>query len=307
MSILPTFIIAGAGKSGSTSMWHYLETHPEVCMARIKEPKFFTQAIGCDRGGSDGGPSRSGTFDKGFEWYSNLFCDTTGKKAFGEATMMYWFSKDSPTLIHKYIPDVKLIFILRNPVDRMYSQYWQERKAGQPHGLFEKMVSEEHPRSKRYINSSSYKANLGRYLDQFSRDQMLILLTDELEADPIATVQKVYEFIGVRADFVPSNIEERFNTAAMPKYGALQYFLWRIPRSRMAKITPSFFKAFYGKLRYYVERFNLVKNDYEPMQADMRRELLEFFKEDIDFVECVLGRSLAHWRGGVVKDTAIKA
>ena len=128
--MLPTFIIAGAGKSGTTALWAYLNQHPEICMSRIKEPMFFTNLLGYRQGGSIEAPVYEGRYKSGLEWYEKLFAKCCQKRALGEASTAYMYAKDAAGLIKKTLPEVKLIFLLRNPVDRLYSNYWQERKYG---------------------------------------------------------------------------------------------------------------------------------------------------------------------------------
>jgi len=294
--MLPTFIIAGAGKSGSTSLWNYLKEHPEVSMARIKEPRFFTKVIGCDQGGGDEGPSRSGTFEKGFAWYESLFVDPANKKAFGEATMMYFFCEDAPELIKRYNPEVKLIFILRNPIDRMYSQYWQERKSGQNLPCFEDMMRKKHLRFQRYLRSSSYKKNLERYFQYFSQEQILILLFDDLVRDALRMIRSIYSFIGVRADFVPSNINRKYNIAGQPRSILIQKWIRAISNHSVKDQLPM---PIFNILRFFkrhVRKYNIEPLPYQPLSKELRLELVNFFVDDIEFIEDLLKVSLPHWK-----------
>ena len=158
---LPTFIIAGAPKCGTTALWNYLNEHPEVCMARIKEPRFFSQMPGeLDKKTIGSGPLRSGYFNRGINWYQSLFDSCQQLKARGEASTYYFSAIDSPILIESLIPKVRLIFILRDPVKRLYSHYWQEYKLGLGMPSFEDMVRDNHPRFQYYSYVSSYKINL---------------------------------------------------------------------------------------------------------------------------------------------------
>lgn len=106
--MLPNFLIVGAARAGTTSLYYYLKQHPDVFMSPKKEIDFFD----VDK-----------NFEKGLDWYERYFEGYTGQKAIGEASPLYMYLEKVPKRIAKVIPDVKLIFILRNPVDRAYSHY----------------------------------------------------------------------------------------------------------------------------------------------------------------------------------------
>ncbi|RLF35719.1 MAG: sulfotransferase, partial [Thermoplasmata archaeon] len=103
--MLPNFVIAGPPKSGTTSLLFYLERHPDVFV--INEPHFFSR-----------------NYEKGIEWYESLFEKHKKEKAVGEKSPSYFFDPKVPLRIKKHIPDVKLIFIFRDPIKRAYSEYW---------------------------------------------------------------------------------------------------------------------------------------------------------------------------------------
>jgi len=170
--MLPTFIIAGANKAGTTSLYEYLKLHPNICMSRVKEPCFFTNH-----------PITS-TYNNGIEWYQKLYSSCEMETTRGEASTVYMGSEDSAYLIHKTIPEVSLVFILRDPVDRMYSQYWSDKKLK---GLvirdFEDLVERQHPFIKELFNNSRYDLHLKRFMNYFPMNQLHIYLFDDLVQD----------------------------------------------------------------------------------------------------------------------------
>ena len=294
--MLPTFIIAGAGKSGTTALWNYLKEHPEVCVAQIKEPMFFTRIKGQDRDSAADAPPVSGTFDKGFTWYKGLFVGSEGKKALGEASTIYMYAKDAPELIKTHVPRVKIIFVLRDPVDRAYSQYWQEKKAGWKLPRFEEMMQQRHPRFKNFVENSSYKKNLQRYLDIFPREQILILLSENLKKHAVQTLHKVYDFVSIQANFTPTNIGKRFNVAAMPRLATLQRLIRATSNYKLKGKVPFPLMEFLKTSKHYIVQWNLKPKDYEPLPAHIRGQLVNLFQEDIEFVESLLDVSLDHWK-----------
>ena len=120
--LLPNFLVVGAGKSGTTSLYHYLKAHPDVFMSRIKEPGFIVaQFIKMPQSGV--GDERQSTVGN-FSDYCRLFEDAEGKKAVGEASNdnLYHYERAIP-YIKRFFGDIKIIIILRNPVDRAFSAY----------------------------------------------------------------------------------------------------------------------------------------------------------------------------------------
>ena len=222
--MMPTFLICGAAKSGTTSLWQYLNVHPEVGLASIKEPNFFSTAVGI---GNKADPIQSripGQYWRGMAWYEILFKHCAGKKAIGEASVMYMPEAESAGLIRQALPQATLIFVLRNPVERLISHYWHEVRDHRPVPALETMIREQHPTLKRYLYISSYHLHIQRYAETFPKEQMAVYLYDDLAADRRKFVQQVFQRIGVNADFVPPNIDTRFHEAYQSRFFWLQRF-----------------------------------------------------------------------------------
>jgi len=120
---MPNFLIIGAPKSGTTSIYQYLAEHPEVFMSPVKEPHFFAfegQTLSFRGPGDD---REFGRYVTTIEEYQNLFQNVSDEKAIGEATPSYLSIQSAPGCIQKYVPGVKMIAILRNPVDRAFSNF----------------------------------------------------------------------------------------------------------------------------------------------------------------------------------------
>ena len=293
--MLPTFIIPGAGKSGTTALWAYLNEHPKVCMARMKEPMFFTRTRERLSGGEKINPM-PGRYDRGLAWYENLFAHCGNAKVRGEASTAYLRSPDSAGLIKAVVPDIRLIFILRDPVSRLYSSYWQHRKSGWKLPDFKSMMRSNHPRFQWFCYASSYKLHLERFLAIFPRNQILVLLHEALKENPLPTIQTAYQFIGVAPDYVPPSLEVQFNESALPKWPWLERVIRRSSRTRIALKLPDGFRSRLSALRRLVSDFNRIPIKYPPMPKELRLELVERFEEDIAFVEQLLDTNLASWR-----------
>lgn len=215
---LPDFIIIGAMKSGTTSLFTYLSQHPHLSAASRKEVHFF-----------DGGlnPAKD-NFAKGPGWYREHFPlkreMAAGQKAF-EASPLYIFNPLAPARIAELLPSVKLVAILRNPTDRAISHYFHEtRKGRESLPIMQALLAEEERiapaldaqdyKSSAYIHCSfksrgRYCEQLDRYMAQFGPERMLVLGAERFYADPTASLQQVCRFVGVDDDYTPADLRPR--------------------------------------------------------------------------------------------------
>ena len=282
--MLPTFIVAGAAKSGTTTVWQHLKAHPQVCMASIKETNFFTREIPAAR------------YDLGLEWYQELFKTCGAAKAIGEVSPAYMARQDTPGLIRQTLPDILLIFIFRDPVERLYSQYWYQRQQGAKLPDFDLLVSERRAQLERYLYNSSYNLHLERYLRCFSREQILVLLNDDLRSDAAVFMKGVYQAIGVDPDFAPANLEDRYNQTGRARIPWVQRRIKAIGPRLMRRDLPGWLFGFLKRSRSIFWRLNTVGDAYPPLAPVIRQTLLPEFSETIDYLEGWLERSLDNWR-----------
>lgn len=183
---LPDFLIIGAAKSGTSTLYEYLAAHPEIFMSAIKEPCFFDSDV---------------AWERGLDWYRGLFREAAENQLCGEASTNYtrWPQvPDVPRRIAEIMPAVKLIYMLRHPVDRAYSHYvhrhTREVYPGQPfRKTFEEFVKED----PMCLDSSDYVMQIDQYLPFFSRDSLLILRLEDLKRDPGQLLGRVLRFLGV--------------------------------------------------------------------------------------------------------------
>jgi hypothetical protein len=212
LRVRPTFLVIGAQKAGTTSLHRYLSEHPAVLCAEPKEVHFFDLAhhLAYGRG-----------------WYLSHFPLRTRalrirrrlgvEPAVGEATPEYLFHPRGPERVHAFDPGLRLIALLRDPVERAYSQYqMQVRKRGETLSFEEALEREEtelpyelrrmsedptytwpHDRRRSYVARGRYAEQLERWLSLFPREQLLVLTSEELWTDPAATTSAVSAFLGV--------------------------------------------------------------------------------------------------------------
>jgi hypothetical protein len=198
MSDTVNFIGIGAQKSGTSWVYACLYEHPQVC-APIKEIHFFSRP----------------RFVQGKVWYENHFkkCDVTKIK--GEFSTSYLYSKEAPGRIQSMYPNVHIIAILRNPVERAFSQYRNAIKAGEITQAvsFETFLAN----NESVIGQGRYYEQLVRYIELFPKERILVLIYEDIKKDPKAFMRRVYQFLGVDDTFESSMLYTEINVARTPK------------------------------------------------------------------------------------------
>lgn len=192
--VLPTFLLVGAQKSGTTTLAHDLAAHPEIEMA-AREVHYFDRNL-----------------DRGIEWYAGQFRDRPAK-AIGESTPEYMFLPEVPPRIAEVLPGARLLVVLRDPVDRAYSHYWHNRARGHETLGFDEALAAEEGRLAvvstierarwSYAARGMYADQLQRLFAHVDRARVHVLLFDDLVADPTTTVSTVYGFLDVDSSFRP--------------------------------------------------------------------------------------------------------
>ncbi|HSB38794.1 MAG TPA: sulfotransferase domain-containing protein [Gaiellaceae bacterium] len=215
---LPDFLILGAQKAGTTALYAYLRRHPAITGPSWKEVSFFDRH-----------------WARGEAWYRGNFPNLarTRGKLVGEASPSYVFHPLAPQRVRELVPEARLVVLVRNPVDRALSHYNHEVVLGREPLSFEDALEAEEERLRgeeermvadpRYFSrgwwSHTYKAR-GRYAEQlerwlavFPREQLLVLPSDDLGADPAAAHARVLEFLGAaphRLDAYPRVYEREY-------------------------------------------------------------------------------------------------
>ncbi len=293
--MLPTFIIAGVPKAGTTSLWRHLKCHPQVGMSFLKEPFFFTESVGMGKRMVGKEARFSGRYALGLPWYESLFRACQGASAVGEASGIYFSEADAPALIQKHIPGIRLLFILRDPVERLYSHYWQDLKLGFPLPDFRTLVLGPHSSLERYLYLSSYQLHLERFLSYFPRQQMAVFLYDDLRDNPRQMLSEAYRFIGVEPGFEPPGLGKIYNQRMVYRSVKVYYltrrFTFRLFTAR-GQAPPAWWSAIVDVIDRRNER--LLPN--LPLPPELRARLLPQVEAATEYVEGWLNRKLPAWR-----------
>ena len=195
---LPGFIVIGAMKSGTSSLRDYLRGHPEVYIPPDEELHYFAEAI---------------NWKQGVDWYRARFADAGDAIAVGEKSPTYTMHPEHPGVperIHDLLPDVRLIYVVRHPIQRIKSHYVHQFGRGHEANPIRRAVRED----PRYLDTTRYAMQLQRYLDHFPREQILIVTSEGLKFDRRATVQRVYDFLGVDSSHLPDVLATEFYQTA---------------------------------------------------------------------------------------------
>lgn len=205
----PNLFIIGAMKAGTSSLHEYLHQHPEIFMSRFKEPQYF--APHKTREGLQWGQGNPSP-ESGIDWYLRLFDDAGDVKYAGESSVSYTARPshtDCEMRIHGFNPDARLIYIMRDPIERAISHYWHFVAAGRE----DRDMLSAFRKEPEYIARSNYAMQLRPYLDRFGRDQVFTLTLEELNADSKAAFRSLFTWLGVDPD-VQIDTNEQFNVSS---------------------------------------------------------------------------------------------
>ena len=272
----PSFLGIGASKAGTSSLRHYLKQHPEIFIPDDdKEPGYFC------RGGDD-----SSIFYRirTPEAYFGMFRGVRDEKAWGEITPHYLDSPYAAQNIRDEAPEARLIVSLRNPVERAFSLYQMNlRNKNHNRGVpfLEAVASDP------WMNRS-YFENLSRFYRRFPREQIQLILFDELSADPAATARGVFAFLGVDPGFVP-DVSKVVNPGGLPRFRLLHLALNNRTARRVGRhVLPM-------SVHNRLERLKNANLQAQRLYPDERRKALALFRDDILRTQDLVGRDLSGW------------
>lgn len=296
VQLLPNFLILGAQKAGTTALYYALSKHPEVFTSAVKEPRYFTDEAKAlaDAAGPGDGETRMTTSR---EEYEELFAEAGSAIARGEASPSYLYDPDAPAKIKRLIPDAKLIAILRNPVERAYSNFlYLVREGREPlHDFGAALAEEEGRRSNGWSTAWCYKdkgfygEQLERYFAHFEPEQIRCYLYEDYNEDPETTVKDVYRFLGVDDSF-SQDLSIRMNVSGLPKSKGLQAVSRRSRRLKwlIDPLIPDRVRR--GLLK--AQNKNLSR---PPLPPQVRADLIEEYRGDIERVRELTGLDVSGW------------
>jgi hypothetical protein len=277
---LPNLVIAGAQKSGTTSLHHLLAAHPDVFFpVEPQEIHFFDVEE---------------NFARGVEWYAGLFRAWRGERWVGQTSPLYMFEARVPERMAAVIPEARVLFILRDPVKRAYSHYWHEVRYGFEDRPFEEALALEAERLRRgfearrhysYVARGRYAEQIERFRACFPSERLLVLLNEELQSDPKATLRRCAGFLGLDPrGFEASGVSSHHNAAQLPRWPALQRGVrhLRDPLPWLGAV---------------VDHVNLREGRYPPMSEAAAQRLRAELGQEAAKLRALTGVDAAGWWG----------
>jgi hypothetical protein len=274
---LPDFIAVGPPRTATTWLHEVLSGRVGL-PANIKETDFFTRF-----------------YDRGLDWYANYFQHCDGATPIGEIGPMYFASPDARERIARDLSQCKIIFSFRDPVERAYSNYRLLRRIVSMKTDFETAATSRGD----LLESSRYGTHLESWLKTFGRERTLVLIYDDLEANPQAFLDSVCDFIGI-ARFPISATQvgaERVNTVpTQPPHPRLA----KMARAVVAWFAEHHYHRAAGRVRESaIIKFMLEGGDpFPPLSDEVVRRMREFYRPEVEKLERLTGRDLAAWKSG---------
>ena len=273
--MLPDFLVIGNIRSGTTWLDNNLREHPEIFLPRgVKGTHFF-----------------SNRYEKGINWYESHFKRIPdNKKAIGEVSPLYLSSELAAKRIKKNLPNVKIISIIRDPMESVWSHYLRELRQGRTKHEFDKAIKENPD----LINFHLHYINLKRYFDLFNKNRIMVMLFDDIKENNKLLIKNVFDFIGVDSMFVPKNLDKRINAAKTIRFPFIAKFLndfrWWLRSNRLYWVVNIVKK---------VHLLELFFAKGQPKNINFKKEykiiIKDIFEEDVKKLSKLINRDLTKW------------
>lgn len=301
---LPNFFMIGAGKSGTTALWHALRQHPEIYLSPVKEPCFFLSdgRVPAHSGEGWNFLRRVGVWRPGD--YVKLFGGADGRPALGESSNPYLCSPNAAARIKFRLPNCRIIVILRQPADRAYSAYnFLRQHQVEPEKTFQAAM---HDQSRRLAQGWAYHFlyewygyyhfHLQPWFELFPRERIGVFLYDDWQHHPRQTLAEIFRFLEVNDNFNP--VLEPRNVTRLPRVA----WLHRLAEDNRCSqsFNPSLWQSgrqwAHDRIQTANARFNRIPPP--PLHPALRVELTRTYRDDILKLEQLLDRDLSHWLAG---------
>ena len=292
----PNFIIIGAMKAATTSLYTYIKQHPDIFMTKVKEPMFFNnfnqntdfKVLG----------NKSKKVNSLLDYFS-MFGSVKNESAIGEASPAYIYNENAPHLIKEHLPDVKIIAILRQPTDRAYSNFLHTKRADRENvNSFEQAIKIEKERISdnwsplyHYIQKGFYSVQLKRYYNLFPKENIKVYLFEDVVKTPKETLKDIFKFLNVDEN-IEIDVSKKSNVSGTPK-GILGFILKKM---RYYNLMPKFAISDYLPTFIISLLFKSVYKDTEKLDSVLRKELTDkYYREEILKLEKLIDRDLSNW------------
>lgn len=286
-TMLPNFLVIGAEKCGTTWLHAVLRAHPEIFVPPTKEIHYFNRL--------DSNLRERDSFRRGLNWYERFFADWSGERHVGEVTPLYMCDPVAPQRIAETLPDVRLVCLLRHPVDRAYAHYWMARAKGHESRSFDEVVAARDPR---FIERGFYARQLSGIIDRFGRGRVAILVFEETVDDPGGVLGGLGSWLGASAEGFAASAAGAENTAA--RYPAPALTRWVPAVARAMQRHPLTFRLQASLkasgLPDWIKKRNRRAWQYPALDRAVWLDLADYYRADMELLEELLGRPVDRWR-----------
>jgi hypothetical protein len=271
----PDFILVGPQKCATTWLYECLYEHPEVLLPETDSVHYFDM-----------------NYNKKEAWYQKFFSEYDGETIVGEETPSYIRDQRAPKRIAEVLPDVKLIFTLRNPIDRAYSHWWHERSKNKHVFDFDD-VFHNYDLYNDWVVPGLYYHHLSRYQEYFPTEQIKVCFFDDLVDDDLAYYQDVCSFLNIDTDYVPDYIGDKANEGRY-RFDKGSIF-WTLTNG-FKQLAPGPIIEALRPIHNRIVDMMASQTEYEEgMDTNVRRRLEPHFVDDVSRLSDYTGRDLDHW------------
>ena len=275
---LPNFIIIGAARSGTTSLYHYLGEHPDVFVSAVKETNFFAYR---------GQPDRDFRVHT-LEQYEALFAGAGDARAIGEASPSYLNVPGTAERMREQLPDARLLAVLRHPAERAFSAYLM-RVRGDGRERERRAIDAAFAPDAPFVRNAFCFERLKDYFDAFPHDRIRVHLYEELSREPRRVLAASFAFLDVDPAFAP-DLSQRYNAGWVPRNAPLNAAL---KSRRLRRIARSLVR---GRARRLFQRAASVNSAEAPaMPPELHARLTDLYREEIERLQGLLQRDLSAW------------
>lgn len=270
----PNFLCIGTFRTGTTWLFHVLKGHPEVFLPKEKELMFFTLH-----------------YERGIDWYDAFFANYRGQKYAGDISPSYLSSEETPKRMRKHLSDVKMLAILRNPADQIWSLYnlWLNR------GYTTKDLKSAIREKPEFLNNVLYYKHLSNYLGYFDRKDLLILFYEDLKADPFTFLKSLYSHLEID-EIIQDDFVKVWNKTRKPRSILLEKALATtgdfLRRSGLISLKTFLNKTCVSDIIRFI---NTLQSEEQAMPQDIRSFVNAYVAEDSENLAKLVNRSLSFW------------
>lgn len=282
------FVCVGAQKAGTSSLHDILKQHSDICLAANKETHFFDE---------------DENYAKGLDWYYDTFYSHySGEKICGECTPEYMFFEEVPERIFKaFGADIKIVFILRNPVDRAYSHYMMSKKRRYETMPFEEAIEVENKRITKdyfhkshysYLSRGYYSDQIKRYLEYFPKENMFFIRFEEdFVKNRKATIDELCSFLGVPVEDL--DVDIRTNVGKVPRYKWIPKFIYK--PDAMKKVISFLPSGIKNKIVRRGYDFAMKDNQSTKLSSESKSRVHTRYLNEIKNLEGLVEKDLSAW------------